>query len=443
MIRKLYTARLRARLALAAALVAASAAPFVVSCSRGPSPNILLITVDTLRPDHLGYGGGRHGVSPTVDAVARTGMVYRNAYSVSGWTMPSIATILTGLYPRQHGMVSWKSVLSESLTTMAEVLHDRGYDTGAFVSHLVFRKERGLAAGFDTYDATVLDVGHPHKVSTAYELTKRAIAFIEQAHEPYFVWIHYFDPHFDYLVHEHFRSFGTRPVDRYDQEVAAVDREIDRLIRAIHARGEIDNTAIIFTSDHGEEFGERGGRYHRTLYDEILRVPLLVRAPGHPVGEDDRPVEQIDLLPTVYGLLGMAADELPGHDLLSPRYEGERVIYAERQFPPLWAQQSVRNDRYKLTIVEEVDTTRIDEDMIEGLPKVRAEVRNVIPGIYLFDLAADPEERNNIYSDDNDEGRALLAALLEYMESTAVVVSPEIEMDEDTIDKLRSLGYIQ
>lgn len=426
---------------LCAALIVVAA--FMPSCSRGPRPNILLITVDTLRPDHLGYGGGRSGMSPTIDALARTGVVYRNAFSVSGWTLPSIASIMTGRYPREHGMVSWESAIDTTLTTMAQMLKSRGYNTGGFVSHIVLKRAFGLATGFDTYDDSVLNVGHPHKVSTAYPLTNLALEYIESVEEPYFVWIHYFDPHFDYLIHERYEAFGESATDRYDQEIAATDRQIDRLVRAIHARGDIDDTVIIFTSDHGEEFGERGGVYHRTLYDEVLRVPFVIRAPGLAPAVDDRPVEQIDVLPTVYGLLGIKDDRLPGRDMLSPAAGDDRAVYAERQHPPLWAQQSVRNSRFKLIVVEDVDTTLIAEAMIPNLPQIREDVQNVIPGTYLFDLVNDPGETYNIYSDDHEEGRNLLVNLVEYLESGAPVQSPRVEMDEETLEKLRSLGYIQ
>ena len=340
-------------------------------------------------------------------------------------------------------MVSWQAGIDTTLTTMAQLLKSRGYNTAGFVSHVVLKKASGLASGFDTYDDSVLDVGHPHKVSTAVKLTDLAIEYIQGVEKPFFVWIHYFDPHYRYLTHEEYRGFGDSTIDRYDQEIAHTDRRIARLLRAVHAKGEIDNTAIIFTSDHGEEFGERDGSGHRTLYDEVLRVPFVIRLPGGASGVDDRPVEQVDVLPTIYGLLGMERPDLPGHDLLAPKTDDDRWLYSERQFPPLWSQQSVRNSRFKLMVVEDVDTALIAKSMIPNLPKIRIDVQNVIAGIYLFDLVADPGETKNIYSESHQDGRDLLVSLVEYMESGSPVESPRIEVDEETLKKLRSLGYIQ
>ncbi len=412
-------------------------------CERGPRPNIVLITVDTLRPDCLSYSGGRDGVSPTIDALAASGVTYTNAYSVSGWTLPSIASIMTGRYPREHGKVGWESDIDESMTTMAQLLKSHGYSTAAFVSHVVLKKGTGLSSGFDTYDDSVLDAGHPHKVSTAAILTDLAIGHLRGMNEPFFLWIHYFDPHFDYVPHRNYLQFGDTETDRYDQEISYTDEHIGRLVRALHDEGSLDDTAIIFTSDHGEEFGEHGGAYHRTLYEEVLRVPFIVRAPGLAPRTDDRRVEQVDFLPTVYGLLGITAPELPGRDVLAPAERDGRWLYFERQHPQLWNQHGVFDGRHKLIVVEAVDTSLIAESMRHGLPKIRREVQNVIPGIYLYDLVADPGETTNLYTEDHALGRALLARLVEYMESGSPVETPRIEVDEKTLKKLRSLGYIQ
>ncbi|MCI0451431.1 MAG: sulfatase, partial [Candidatus Latescibacteria bacterium] len=233
-------------------------AVFVGSCTREKKPpNLVLITVDTLRPDRLGYNGNARRVSPAVDRLASEGVVFSNAVSVSGWTLPSVATIFTGRYPKDHGAVDFHWTLDASLPTLPEILRERGYDTYGFVSHIMLTPTYGMGEGFLTFDSSVLNVGHPHEIMTSQDLTEIALRGMRNLKEPYFVWVHYFDPHFAYLEHPQY-AFGPRDVDRYDAEIAYTDYYIDDLLK-VTDRG---NTIVVFTSDHGEEFGEHAGQYH-------------------------------------------------------------------------------------------------------------------------------------------------------------------------------------
>ncbi|MEJ2723005.1 MAG: sulfatase, partial [bacterium] len=272
--------------------------------------------------------------SPTIDKLAAEGVVFDTCYSVSGWTLPSMATIFTGRYPRDHGATDFHWAVDPTLPTLAGILRGQGYDTRAYVSHVILKPEYGLADGFKSYDYSVLNVGHPHDVSTAEPLTDNVINDLSSIEEPFFIWVHYFDPHFAYLTHGPWASFGDTDIDRYDQEIAHTDYHIGRLLAALGRRGLDDNTVVIFTSDHGEEFGEHGGHYHYTLHPEVLLTPLVVKAPMLEPAENHAAVEQIDFLPTVLGLLGIDAGvDLPGRNVFAdPDTTGP--IFFERDRPP-------------------------------------------------------------------------------------------------------------
>jgi choline-sulfatase len=401
----------------------------------GP-PNLLLITVDTLRPDHLGYHGYDRDTSPVIDNLAAGGVVFENSYSQSGWTLPSIATILTGHYPKDHGATDFHWSLDVKLPTLAGTLRRNGYDTHGYVSHVMLTPTYGIADGFASYDYSVLNAGDPHDVATAQELTNLALAGLKKAKKPWFVWVHYFDPHFEYLAHPAFSRFGNSETGRYDQEIAHTDFHIGRLLEGIP---DADNTVIVFTSDHGEEFGEHDGVFHYTLHDEVMRVPLVIKSPFLGAGRDESITEQVDLLPTMLGLLGVSPpDGLPGRDLFACTAPGEEAVFIERDRPPPWKQRGVIHNGLKLVLIERAD--------LESIPPAsrgtHVPVTNVSAGMYLFDLATDPGEKQNIF--DASDPRALeLLGLMTTHFSERKYQEAGVELDDDLIKKLRSLGYIE
>ncbi|HEX5132391.1 MAG TPA: sulfatase [Candidatus Krumholzibacteria bacterium] len=416
--------------AVAVLLVAA-----IGGCGGGKHPpNLVLITVDTLRPDHLGYGGSKRNTSPCIDRLASEGAVFTNANSVSGWTLPSIATLMTGQYPKDHGATDFHWSLDPTLPTLAGILRRNGYDTHGFVSHIMLTPKYGLADGFAEFDFSVLNVGHPHDISTSQQLTELALKGIRGVKEPYFLWVHYFDPHFQYLSHGQF-PFGDSEQERYDSEIAFTDYYIDNLLKAVD-RG---NTVIVFASDHGEEFGEHDGQYHYTLHGEVMRVPMIIKAPGLAPRVLDEPAEQIDVLPTVLGLLGIAAPAgLPGHDLLSTTPKPmDTPVFIERDRPPQWRQQGVIKGRYKLYVVEEADTSLVPETS----RREEIDVTNVHPGIYLYDIQNDPGEQHNLFARDDSTSLALLGIVTTHFSRAAARPQP-VEVDADLLQKLRSLGYV-
>jgi len=412
--------------------------PLFTSCDSGPEhPNILLICVDTLRSDRLGYNGYERFTSPNIDAFAASSLVFSNAFSQSGWTLPSMATIMTGQHPKDHHAVDFHFGINRELPTLASILKNNGYDTRAYVSHLLLTAQYGFDKGFYRFDSSVLDHGDPHEISTSMELNEIAIQDMADLREPYFIWIHYFDPHFAYLPHKQWESFGNSSSDRYDQEIAYTDFYIGQLLEWLDTGNLLDNTAIIFTSDHGEEFGEHGGIYHYTCYNEVLRVPLYIKAPSVTVGTNFTLVDQIDLLPTMLALANVQTrEEFPGRNLIANPL-APRPIFVERDRPPGYRQRAVILDDRKLLRIEPADTTLIPEESLF----TASEVKNVVPGVYLFDITKDPAELTNLFPAETAAAERLLARMASHFTGHHIPAE-EIGVDEDLRAKLRSLGYI-
>lgn len=391
------------------------------------------MTFDTLRADRLGFAGYARATSPNLDALARSGVRFERALSQAGWTLPSVATILTGLYPRHHGAVEAGRGLAPDVPTLATILADHGYDTRAYVSHLFLHARYGLARGFAIYDDAVLDVGHPHLVASGAALTDRVLADLRTLAAPFFLWIHYFDPHFLYLAHAEWRGFGNSPRDRYDGEIAYTDHELGRLLEELTRRGLLADAVLVATADHGELFGEHPGKFHDGLWNEVLRVPLIIRAPGLEAALRHDAAQQIDLLPTVLGLLGLEAPaRLPGRDLFATK-SLELPVFVERTGPAPLVQEAVLSEGWKLVRVrvQRGSSARLDHAVrFAGLE----------PGTYLFDLTRDEGESRNAFRDDHPEARRLQALLDGHLAGGRQGVA--IELDRATERRLRSLGYL-
>ncbi len=431
---------MRTRLIILAAVIVVATGVFLwLGPGGSPQPNVLLICVDTLRHDHVGFSGCERPVSPNVDALAHRGLVFPTAYSQSGWTMPSMATMLTGRYPGDTGATDFHRSVDSSLPTLASILRAAGYDTRAFVSHMLLTPTYGFNKGFRKYDSSVLQVGHPHDVSTADRLTSLAISDLDALEPPFFMWVHYFDPHFEYLSHDEWNSFGNEDLDRYDQEIAYTDREIGRLLTALDEHGYLDDTIVIFTSDHGEEFGDHGGAFHYTSYEEVVRVPLSITGPGVTPGTSNVRAQQIDLVPTVLSMLGVGEmpEGLPGVDLLNPP-AGERAVFIERDRPPGFKQRTIIDGDLKLVAIAPADTNLIPW----ASRGTFAPYDNVHAGTFMYDLSYDPDETDNVYIEGAPHTERLLAKLNAFMEGRGAE-SNEVQMDEATREKLEALGYVQ
>ncbi len=349
---------LRATLTIAAALLLCVCA----GCGRRDRPlNVVVIGVDTLRPDHLGCYGYDRETSPEIDILATRGILFENVTSHSPWTLPSFATIFTSLYPTQHGASALNSQLRTDHPTLAMMLLKRGYSTAAIINAPFLRPEFKLDRGFEFYDYKP-----PFADRLADGTTADALAWIDgHMGEPFFMFIHYFDPHlpyrppapYDTLFDPAYAGDLTAPFDinlfpraratnfetmksvppedwnyiraLYDGEIAFTDRAVGQLLSGLTERGLTGNTLVVFLSDHGEEFFEHGGFEHgHTLYDELIRVPLIMSLPGR-VPENARVMEHvrlIDITPTILDFLGIeTATHLEGASL-KPLITGEGTV---------------------------------------------------------------------------------------------------------------------
>ena len=367
-------------------------------------PSILLVTLDTTRADAVGPSAP--GVeTPAFNALAARGRLFTRAYATVPETLPSHASMMTGLYPAGHGIHENARTLDAAHPLLAERLKAAGYETAAFVSSFVLARRFGLGRGFEIYD----DVEHAER--TARETTDRAIAHLEGAtSKPRLVWVHYFDAHAPYVPPEPFRSrYAKNP---YLGEVAEVDQHLGRLVEAFErtAKGPI---AILVAGDHGEGLGDHGESQHGNLaYESTMRVPFVLVGPNVPTGAVDTPVSVRRIFPTVLGLAGLeSAQSL----LDGPTPE---VVLGEAMKPFLsygWQPQVMA---------------------VEGTQKVISAGRNEI-----YDLAADPGEMKDL-AGEVTPSRAIRSALTDYpIPSPGAGRSPS-NLGEEDRKKLASLGYV-
>lgn len=371
--RRRHRQRDASRLRVAAALLLFACGPAVEPSDPAEEPvqarlpNILVYVVDTLRADALASYGNPVVETPVIDGLARRGAVYPEARSTSSWTRASVASLLTGLYPEAHGSQTRRDALSPDLTVLPELLSRRGYRTGAIVANPNLGSFYGFARGFDDFielyeRSTAGDVDSEEPMATADVVTKRAIEWIDGTREPFFLFLLAIDPHDPYQPPPGFDRYGAgyrgtaegtrqtfmrRDLSEADRarvrslywgEVAYTDNELGLLLGHLEARGLDDRTAVIFTSDHGEEFWEHGHFAHgHALFEESLRVPLIVRLPE--VGLPDMPrdrtldprvrAEGVDLFPTILELAGVDVPAgTQGVSLFAPASEADDLAYA-------------------------------------------------------------------------------------------------------------------
>ena len=338
----------------------------LAGCARAPAPpprGLLLITVDTLRADGLGAYGAKGGLTPRLDALARESLVFEAAYAPAPFTFPSIASILSGRYPGALGIRTNLSQLAPDVPTLASALRDHGFRTGAAVSSYVLRGKAGLADDFDVYDdvLTAREANRDSPERIAADTTKAALSVADRLLAPpdaagarFMLWVHYQDPHGPYTPPEPYAQraralepdAGRLPVlstnhggpgipayqvqgehrevawyrAAYRGEIAYTDAEIGRLLDGLGERGLLGDALVVFSADHGEAMGEHDVWFAHgdDLTDELVHVPLLLRAPGLAPGRRSDIVSLVDLYPTLLRrLVGEAQGALPGRDLLA------------------------------------------------------------------------------------------------------------------------------
>jgi arylsulfatase A-like enzyme len=291
--------------------------------------NVLLVTLDTTRADRIGVYGNREIETPNLDRLAREGVLFSQAVATAPTTLPAHASIMTGLYPNRHGARTTALFrVGEEQRTLAEVLADRGYATAAFPSAFVLDERFGLAQGFEVYDTRTTARGPSPEFTErrAEKTTDLALRWLRStSRRPFFLWVHYYDPHAAYAPPEPYASLYPP----YDGEIAYVDRHLGRLLEAVESAGP---ALVVVIADHGESFGDHGEYAHSYLIQETtLQIPLMMYAAGALTGglRVDARISQVDLMPTILSLLGIDAPEgLDGVDLTQPP-DPTRAIVAE------------------------------------------------------------------------------------------------------------------
>ena len=392
---------------------------------RGPArPNVLLVTIDTLRADRLGCYGARDATTPVLDALAGRGVRFETAVAAVPLTGPSHATILSGLTPVHHGVRdNGAYVLPDSVPTLAEAFRAAGYRTAGFVSGFPVDRRFGFARGFDHYDDRLPhsdELGWGEYVERRADRTTAVVReWLEgRRGEPWFAWVHYFDPHGPYDPPPAWASrFPGRP---YDGEVAFVDEQLGVLLRALEQSGPLARTLVLVTGDHGESLGEHGEDTHGVfVYDSTLLVPLILAGPGVPAGHESRVVARlVDVTPTLLDLAGLRPLGVSDGRSLRPALGGRAMpdepayvesLYVQHQLgrAPL---HGLRTAAWKLVDAPRPELYALREDPGETRDRTRDEpgrVEGLRRGLQALLSAPTPDARSEV----DPEVRERLAAL--------------------------------
>lgn len=403
--------------------------------SAKPALNVVLVTIDTLRADHVGCYGYDKIKTPNIDGLAADGTRFERAFAVVPVTLPSHTAMLTGTYPMLSGMHDFSAnKLSATQPTMASVLKQSGYATGAVVAAAVLDSRFGLNQGFDFYydhfDFSRLNEGNLDEMERPGNVVADvALDWLgKNAQKKFFLWMHLYDPHYPYNPPEPYRhEYAAQP---YDAEIAFADEQVGRLVRYLKDKGIYQNTIIVLAGDHGESLGEHGEKTHGFfIYNATMHVPLIIRVPegaARQVVPDV--VSLVDLMPTVLGAAGIAVPaQVQGKSLLARVRGGEsaaadrdRNVYGETYLPRIhfnWSElRGTENTKYHF-----IDAPRPE----------------------LYDLSKDPGEVHNLLADKKavaDEMRAKLTAMI-HDYSAGKELAEKTGLDPALADRLKSLGY--
>ena len=388
----------------------------VSAAPAGPPPNVFLVTVDTLRADHVGCYGYTGVKTPAIDSLAKDGIRFASAFTPVPVTNSSHASIMTGLYPSSHGVTDFGVALSATHVTWAALLQKRGYVTAAFIGAVVLDSKTlapGFDQGFDYYDNFPPHSGKGHwdvEERRGMEVAQHAEKWLDRPHSeqslttlsgsPKFVWVHLYDPHDPYEPPPPYSE--TYHNNLYDGEIAYADHALGDFLAYLRRRGWYDNSLIVLVGDHGEGLGEHKEQTHGIfLYDATLHVPLIIKLPqqrqaGKLVSAQ---VRTIDILPTVLGLLGVSTSEAMDGASLQPLLagagqEGERPLFAETDYPLHFGWAPLR-------------CVRADQGKLIQAPRPE-----------YYDLRSDPGELHNLYSSSPPPQQKLQALLSEHPAKT-------------------------
>lgn len=352
---------------------------------RKPS-KILLIVIDTVRPDHLGAYGYDRPTSPNIDRFAEQAALFQRAYSVAPTTRIAIPALLTG---RSLGEISWDRRvfpfrMLDGNVTVTEVLRDHGFTTGAFVTHRYLGRGWNFTQGFDEVDESqVLDESKYRSLATGKPLARKALGWIEaHSKERFFAWVHFMDPHKNYLRHKEGTAFGDAPVDLYDGEIEYTDQAVGMLLDGLERLGLSEETAVIIMADHGEYLGEHGRTAHGgCVWEEGNLIPLIIRVPGLAPRKVACLVAHTDVAPTILNMVGIDG--------------GERGMSGVSLIPEIT--EEARCDRKRHVVVEMRYGPRSAPNLRALVGRRWKLVMNVKHGTYrLYDLKKDPGEKRNV-----------------------------------------------
>lgn len=475
--------------ALALAVVAAMPVPAPAPAGtprRGGPPDLVLVVLDTVRADALSAYGNARPTSPNIDRLAAEGVRFSHAYSTTFWTLPSHASLLTGLHPSEHGATSETNHLPGAVTTLAETLRAEGYRTAAWVSNPWLEAERGFAQGFEQYGELWREALRGGTVALDREGVRRAIGFIEgraPGSAPFFLFLNLNSAHLPYSP-DPLRLVELAPAPRspdrvarlrrvrgmwaslagvadldaedfailrdlYEAEVWMLDELVGKLVDVLRARGVLDETLVIVTADHGENLGEHGMIDHLlSLYETTTRVPLLMRhPPSIPAGRvDEALVSIVGVVPTVLDVVGVGSGDpaITARSLVRPERERDEFVVAENERPML-AMETMRLH------FPDYDTAAIDSRMRMLRTRDHKLIWRESGPEELFDLRSDPGEEQNLAESHPELLRRLESGLQAWMAEHADA-APRVESgerapfdsaDPHALEELRALGYLE
>ncbi len=438
----------------------------------GKGWNIVMISIDALRADHLGCYGYERNTSPCIDQAVQNGFLFNKAFVQAPHTHSSLASVMTGTYPLRHNSVIGSRLLEDDSRMLAGMLGEHSYRTGAFVQNFWLSEEVGFTRGFDDF--------YHSRVSITESNVEESIRawLLRQKEGPFFLWLHYLEPHADFLPHEPYVkeflpdydgpyfTFTNDMVNlykdktkllspeeltfvkaAYDSEIRYCDDAVGRIFKMLQDYGFNDDTLIIILADHGEELQDRGKMGHdHTLYNELLRIPLIFHAPGviKPGKDEANVVESVDIAPTIMEFLGLEIPQsVQGRsllDIMNRKDAGARTTgYAQRFF--------YTKDSHLFSIIDYpwkliVQLTGIDRSDIHNwrLEPQRCRVN-------MYNLENDPEEKNNISFQNRQKAMQMLKQLQSWSRIHRIPYFKESfdeeKMGEELIENLKSLGYLQ
>lgn len=414
-----------------------------------PYCNVLFISIDDLRADHLGVYGYQKPTSPNIDQFAREGIVFENAFAQSSWTLPSYASMLMGQYPQKLGVEVISDRLPENTPTLAEILKNNGYKTAAFTSGAFINQDRNFTRGFDKFE-------EEQNWQDAESITDKAISFLsENQNTKFFLFLHYFHVHDPYSpsnsnaqkFHSEYggniKSFNISDIVKlntkktklsredlqhivalYDAEIFELDNQLGILFQFLNKKKLDKNTVIIINSDHGEEFGERGtwGMHAYSVYDELLHIPLIVKVPNIQSKRVDSLVENRDIPKTIVELLELTTQtNLTGENLIkiAKGEKGHDYVYAETAIQKQQMLQNIEKG-YSLQKISDISPSVLAVLSEQKRNQVKTKmirtrdyklIKNFVGKIEIYNLKDDPKEKTNLSGKGLKEESALLELL--------------------------------